>query len=134
MTGPTSTRFEDQCFYGANGALNPSGDLILETRGWRDRLFHARAPERRSPYPAWVHRIAGIVNQGGGAFPGFGGMGQLALNQLLVTMDGIDNPPFGRRVLTNKVNTLLDASYIVPPGFGMVSVGLPRPRPLGAII
>ena len=27
-------------------------------------------------------------------FPGMGGMGQLALNQLLVVMDGIDNPPF----------------------------------------
>jgi ATP-dependent Zn protease len=131
MTGPTSTRFEDQCFYGANGALNPSGDLILETRGWRDRLFHARAPERRSPYPAWVHRIAGIVNQGGGAFPGFGGMGQLALNQLLVTMDGIDNPPFWRRFWTNRINTWLDASYIVPRRIGRVSLRMPPPSPSG---
>ncbi len=48
-------------------------------------------------------------------FPGgMGGMGGMALNQLLVVMDGIDNPPFMRRVLTNRTNTLLDASFIVP--------------------
>ena len=35
-----------------------------------------------------------------------GGMGQLALNQLLVTMDGIDNPPFWRRFWTNRLNNL----------------------------
>ena len=49
-------------------------------------------------------------------FPGGmgGGMGGMALNQLLVVMDGIDNPPFIRRVFTNRTNTLLDASFIVP--------------------
>ena len=41
-------------------------------------------------------------------------MGGMALNQLLVVMDGIDNPPFMRRVFTNRTNTLLDASFIVP--------------------
>jgi len=45
------------------------------------------------------------VNQG--MFPGMGGMGGgLALNQLLVTMDGVDNPPFFRRVITSKVNSV----------------------------
>ena len=47
-----------------------------------------------------------------------GGQGQLALNQLLVTMDGVDNPPFFRRVVTNKVNSFLDAIYIVPRRLG----------------
>ena len=34
----------DYLFYGPFGALNPSGDLILENRQWRERLFAERAP------------------------------------------------------------------------------------------
>jgi cell division protease FtsH len=64
-------------------------------------------------------------------FGGMGGGGQLALNQLLVVMDGIDSPPFVRRVLTNRINTLLDASYIVPRRIGKVPLRLPRARPRG---
>ena len=92
------------------GAQNPSGDLIVETRRWRERLFDQRAPMR------WTNPIVNkIVNQfPGGMMGGMMGGGQLALNQLLVVMDGIDSPPFMRRVLTNRINTLLDASYIVP--------------------
>ena len=60
-----------------------------------------------------------------------GGGGQLALNQLLVTMDGIDNPPFWRRFWTNRINTILDAVYIVPRRLGKVSLRLPAPRPTG---
>jgi ATP-dependent Zn protease len=122
-------------YYGPNGAMNPSGDLIVETRAWRDHMFEQRAPERRSPYPGWAQKLGSIVNQG--VFPGMfggGGMGQLALNQLLVTMDGIDNPPFMRRFLTNRINSLLDAVYVVPRRIGKVSLRLPPPRPLGAQI
>ena len=81
----------DHLFFGPHGALNPSGDLILETRRWRERLFEQRAPER--PAPSGLHtRLDGLLNF---TFPGMGGgMGGLALNQLLVVMDGIDNPPF----------------------------------------
>jgi ATP-dependent Zn protease len=123
----------DVLFYGPFGALNPSGDMILESRAWRDRLFAQRAPERTSPYPGFVQRLGGIANQ---AFPGMfgGGMGQMALNQLLVVMDGIDNPPFLRRVTTNRINTFLDALYIVPSSIGKVPLRLPPPRPLGAQI
>ena len=39
-------------FYGPQGAINPSGDLIIENSAWRDYMFEQRAPERRSPYPA----------------------------------------------------------------------------------
>ncbi len=53
-----------------------SDDLILETRAWRERRFAERAPERRVP---WFGRI---VNQVPGGM--FGGMGSMALNQLLV--------------------------------------------------
>jgi ATP-dependent Zn protease len=123
------TSLEDILFYGPFGALNPSGDMILETRAWRERLFAQRAPEPQSPYGGWVQRLGGIVNQ---AVPGgmFGG-GQMALNQLLVVMDGIDNPPLTRRVLTNKVNQVLDALYIVPVRIGKVSLRLPRAKPRG---
>ena len=118
----TGARIEESLFYGPWGALNPTGDMILETRAWRDRLFAQREPE---PEPRGLGRI---FNQG--AMPGlFGGGGQLALNQLLVVMDGIDNPPFFRRLFTNWTNTLLDASYIIPTRIGRVSLRIPRPKP-----
>jgi ATP-dependent Zn protease len=117
--------FEDFAFHGRYGSLTSSGDLILENRAWREKLFEARAPER--PQTAF-QRLGAIVTQ---AFPGgmMGGGGQLALNQLLVVMDGIDNPPFGKRVFTNRVNTFLDATYIVPRRIGKWSLRLPPPRP-----
>ena len=117
----------DFSFYGPWGAQNPSGDLIVETARWRERLFEQRAPTR------WTNPIVNrIVNQfPGGMFGGGMGGGQLALNQLLVVMDGIDSPPFLRRVLTNRINTLLDASYIVPRRLGKVSLRIPRARPRG---
>ena len=119
--------------YGPHGAINPSGDLIIESREWRERMFEARAPERSSPYPAWMQKVGNIVNQG--VFPGMmGGQGQLALNQLLVVMDGIDNPPFMKRFVTNRINTFLDAVYVVPRRIGRVSLRLRPPRPLGAQI
>jgi len=122
------TNLEDFLFFGPNGALNPSGDMILETRAWREKLFAHRAPESRSPYPRWAQRVGGIMNQ---AVPGgmMGGTGQLALNQLLITMDGVDTPPFMRRVLTNKTNQILDALYIVPPKVRGRSLRLPKPKP-----
>jgi ATP-dependent Zn protease len=121
---PTFSRaeLEDYCFHGPFGALTSTGDLILETRAWRERLFAARAPEAEPP-----RRFGRIVNQ---ALPGmFGGGGQLALNQLLVVMDGIDNPPFFRRVFTSKVNNFLDASYLVPRRLGRLRLRLRAPKP-----
>jgi ATP-dependent Zn protease len=117
----------DDLFYGPWGAQNPSGDIVVETRRWRDRLFEERAPAR------WTNPIVNrIVNQfPGGMMGGMMGGGQLALNQLLVAMDGIDSPPFLRRVLTNRINTLLDASYLVPRRIGKVSLRIPRAKPRG---
>ncbi len=121
------TDISDFSFYGPWGAQNPSGDLIVETRRWRERLFEQRAPQ------PWTNPIVNrIVNQfPGGIFGGMGGGGQLALNQLLVVMDGIDSPPFLRRVLTNRVNTFLDASYLVPRRLGKIPLRIPRARPRG---
>jgi ATP-dependent Zn protease len=104
-------------FYGPWGAVNPSGDVIVESAAWREYMFNVRAEGPRAHYPGWYTKASHLVNQG--IFPGMGGMGgQLALNQLLVTMDGVDNPPFFRRVFTNKTNGFLDAIYIVPRRVG----------------
>src|ERR671933_116049 len=98
------------------------------TRPWRERLFELRAPESLSPYPPWARRVGNLLNQG--LFPGMmGGAGQLALNQLLVTMDGIDNPPFLRRILTSWLNAILDASFVVPRRIGRLPLRPPAPRP-----
>jgi ATP-dependent Zn protease len=130
-----SRTFDEEVFLqGPNGALSASGDVVIENRAWREHIFEQRAPERHSPYPGWMHKASNLANQG--IFPGMmgGGMGQLALNQLLVVMDGIDNPPFMRRFLTNRINSLLDAIYVVPRRIGRVSLRLRAPRPLNAQI
>jgi ATP-dependent Zn protease len=125
------TSIHDVCFFGPNGALTASGDVVLQSEEWRDRVFALREPPRVAS-PGFAARLGGIVNQ---AMPGmFGGGGQLALNQLLVVMDGIDNPPFLRRVTTNFVNSLLDATYVIPRRIGQASLRLPRARPSGAQI
>jgi ATP-dependent Zn protease len=102
----------------------PAGDVIMENREWRDQVFAERAADRPSPFPM---KIGSAVNR---VFPGmFGGGGQLALNQLLVVMDGIGNPPFMRKMLTNRMNTFLDATYVLPPRLGRMPLRLPKPRP-----
>src|SRR5438105_12457939 len=58
-------------FYGPWGALNPSGDLIVESRAWRERMFELRAPESRSPYPPWARKLGNLLHQG--PFPGIMG-------------------------------------------------------------
>ncbi len=115
----------DYLFYGPFGALNPSGDLILENQQWRERLFAERAPQSLGP-SAFVNRMNGVVNF---MFPGGMGGGSLALNQLLVVMDGIDNPPFFKKLFTNKTNALLDGIYIVPRRIGKRSFRIPAARP-----
>ncbi len=112
---------EGRPYYGAMGSRTPTGDVIVENAAWREWMFEQRAPERVSPYPPFVQRIGNIVNQG--IFPGLGGMGGggLALNQLLVVMDGIDNPPFLKRVFTNRTNAFLDAIYFVPRRLGRIA-------------
>jgi ATP-dependent Zn protease len=99
---------EDYTFHGQWGALTSSGDLVLETRAWRERLFRERAEPTLPPTGAAAvgERIQRMM------FPGMGG--GMALNQLLVQMDGMDSPPVMKKWATKKFNTFLDASYIVP--------------------
>src|SRR5918994_1726279 len=115
----------DLPWYGPHGALNPTGDLILEGRRWRERLFAERAPQS-SGASSVASRLNNTLNF---MFPGGMGGGSLALNQLLVVMDGIDNPPFFKKFFTNKTNTLLDGIYIVPRRLGRMSLRLPAARP-----
>ncbi len=116
----------DHLFYGPHGALTPDGDLLIESRAWRDRLFAQRA-STRNHYPAIVGRMKGVVDQF--MIPGMGGGGSLALNQLLVVMDGIDDPPLTKRVFTNRLNTFLDALYFVPQKIGPMRLRKKPPRP-----
>jgi Peptidase family M41 len=116
----------DELFCGPMGALTDEGDLVLETAEWRERLFARRAEPPRQIYPAFYERIRNIIPMLGG-----GQGGGLALNQLLVVMDGIDEPPGMRKFVTRKFNTFLDALYFVPQKIWRVRLRRkpPRPRP-----
>ncbi|HKV67632.1 MAG TPA: AAA family ATPase [Gaiellales bacterium] len=126
ITNPFPANMEDLCFFGRDGALTPTGDLILETRRWRERLFEERFEATREGRSG----LGAVVRA---AFPGgMGGMfggGQLALNQLLVVMDGIGEPKWMRKTGTSKLNSLLDATYVIPQRIGRMKLRLPKPRP-----
>jgi ATP-dependent Zn protease len=127
---PLETRtVHDMLFYGPDGALTSDGDLVVETAAWRDRLFAMRAQPRGPVYPPAIDKLAGAIRNA--MIPGMGGMGGggLALNQLLVVMDGIDEPPLTRRFLTRRLNTFLDALYFVPQRIGKLRLRLKPPRP-----
>src|SRR5207245_6264582 len=51
---------------------------------------------------------------GGGMMGGMFGGGMMALNMLLVVMDGLDNPGWTRRNSRKLINSLLDASFVIP--------------------
>jgi SpoVK/Ycf46/Vps4 family AAA+-type ATPase len=120
----------DVLFYGRWGALTATEDVVRETPEWRERLFRSRAPERGPIYPPGLSAMVDRIN--GFFFPGgmMGGQGGgLALNQLLVQMDGIDEPPFFRKWLTKKFNTFLDALYFVPRKLGKVPLRVRPAKP-----
>jgi cell division protease FtsH len=113
--------------FGPWGSSTPSGDLVLETRAWRDRLF----AQRETPQVGVNGFQLNIMRLYNFMFPGgMGGMGGgLALNQLLVVMDGIDNPPFFKKFFVNKTNAFLDGIYIVPRRAGKLSLRIPAAKP-----
>jgi ATP-dependent Zn protease len=123
--GNSPRSLHDVAFYGPMGSIHPEGELLLETAAWRERLFNERAEAARGEQlPPMFPRLRNFM------FPGGMGMGGgMALNQLLIVMDGVDDPPWRKRFLTNKINTFLDATYIVPQKLGGVSLRLRRPRP-----
>jgi ATP-dependent Zn protease len=117
----------DTHFFGPAGALTSSGDLVLETEAWREKLFAMRAGPPRQVYPAAVTKAAGALRNF--MMPGGMGGGGLALNQLLVVMDGIDEPPLLKRVRTRRLNTFLDALYFIPQRIGPLRLRLKPPKP-----
>jgi ATP-dependent Zn protease len=124
MDMPSS--IHDVCFYGPNGALTPTGDVVIESREWRERLF----AERAANTPSNGNLLGGIGARLQRYLPGmFGGYQGTALNQLLVVMDGMDEPPALRKFFTNRVNNFLDAMFVVPSSIGKVSLRLPPPKP-----
>jgi ATP-dependent Zn protease len=128
-TGAEPTSINDFCFFGPNGSLTPTGDLVVESRAWREKLFAQRAESTATGYATFVERASDKIRR---FYPGFGmggGMGGQALNQLLVVMDGIDEPPLMRKVFTNRINTFLDAMFVVPRKLGPVRLRLKPPRP-----
>src|SRR5438270_14085534 len=52
----TPTSVSDLCFFGPNGSLTPTGDLVIESRAWRERLFASRAESSRSGYATFVEK------------------------------------------------------------------------------
>ena len=128
LTGANQpSSIHDVCFFGPNGALTSTGDLVIESREWRERLFAQRAESPRSGYAPLADRVAQRLQR---FYPGFGmGAGGMALNQLLVVMDGIDEPPIVRKWINKKLNTFLDAIFVVPQRIGPVGLRLAPPPP-----
>ena len=112
--------------YGPRGALTASGDVIIETADWREHMGRMMSEAERP-----VVRRGPLSSIARAVVPGMfgGGQGSGALNQLLVVMDGVDNPPFLKRMSTRLVNTIMDASYVVPQRIWKVGLRLPRPKP-----
>jgi ATP-dependent Zn protease len=127
-TGAEPASIHDFCFFGPNGSLTPSGDIVIESRAWRERLFAERADSAHTGYTTFTERATERIRR---LYPGFGmgGMGGMALNQLLVVMDGIDEPPMVRKFTTNRVNTFLDAMFVIPQKVGPVKLRLAPPKP-----
>ncbi len=121
----------DNNFFGPWGAINPSGDLVRENEAWREKLFAMRAEPARPLYPPIYSKLNNAIRNA--VIPGMGGMGGmgggLALNQLLVVMDGIDEPPFFKRFRTRKFNAFLDATYLVPQRLFGKRLRLKPPKP-----
>jgi cell division protease FtsH len=130
MTGFEPRSIHDLCFFGSNGAVTASGDVVIESREWRDRLFALREGGADPTFAPLLNRIGERLQR---FMPGFGGMGNQgqALNQLLVVMDGIDEPPVFRKLVTNRFNTFLDAMFVFPRQVGKFRLRLrtPPPRP-----
>lgn len=78
-------------------------------------------------------RRAGMGGGMGGMMGGMFGGGMMALNMLLVVMDGLDNPTYMRRAFRKIVNGLLDALFVIPArirlGQRTISLRLPPLKP-----
>jgi ATP-dependent Zn protease len=123
-----ATSIHDFLFFGPNGSLTPGGDVVIQSRQWREQLFAHRAAQGQMP-PTFLERVGTKVNA---VLPGMGGMmggqGQ-ALNQLLVVMDGMGEPPVVPKFFVNRFNTFLDAMFVIPSRVGKLKLRIPTPKP-----
>jgi ATP-dependent Zn protease len=130
--GSVPNSIHDFLFFGPNGSITPTGDVVIETRQWRDQLFAARADT--APVPGtngFLQRVSQRVNA---VFPGgmggmMGGYQGQALNQLLVVMDGMGEPPVVKKFFVNRINTFLDALFVLPQQIGGLKLRAATPKP-----
>jgi cell division protease FtsH len=125
---PIPRSIHDVAFWGPNGAINHTGELVLETADWRDKVFLARDPGPEPVYPPLMQAGMNRINNFIGGMGMMGGGGGMALNQLLIQMDGVDEPPFWRKFWTNRINNILDATYFIPRKVGGKTLRMPTPR------
>ncbi|MHB8694056.1 MAG: AAA family ATPase [Solirubrobacteraceae bacterium] len=118
----------DLGFFGANGSITPSGDLVIESGAWRDHMFDMRAERTPSGYGPLLQRVGKHIDRIIGGMGGMGYQGQ-ALNQLLVVMDGMGEPPVFKKFFVNRFNTFLDALFVVPLRLGRLKLRLATPAP-----
>jgi ATP-dependent Zn protease len=124
---PIPRSIHDVAFWGDMGAINHNGELVLETAEWREKVFAARADAPQPVYPPALQALTGRIQNF--MIPGMMGGGGMALNQLLIQMDGVDEPRFWHKFWTRRLNTFLDATYVVPRRIGSRPLRLPSPRP-----
>ena len=122
----------DTQFFGEWGALTCDGDLRARRPRPGATSCSRCAPSRAAPvYPPVDRqgrptRIRGYVIPGGDGRRAAGS----ALNQLLVVMDGIDEPPLLQALPhAQRFNTFLDAMYIVPQRIFGKRLRLKPPKP-----
>jgi hypothetical protein len=119
MTPSANTPVDiEEGFFGPWGSRTPSGDRIVETREWRDRIFNERdtGPRARFLLPERVRNFM---------MPGMGG--SMALNQLLVSMDGMDSPPVFRSGGRRSSTPSSTPSTSCPSASARQRCGCPRP-------
>lgn len=126
--GSTPDSLHDLLFFGPDGSITPTGDVVIESRQWREQLFAHRAAQQQLVGSNLLARLSARVNA---VLPGgmMGYQGQ-ALNQLLVVMDGMGEPPVMKKFFVNRFNTFLDALFVVPSRIGKrkLRIGTPKPR------
>src|SRR5947209_8382445 len=62
-TGSEPSSMSDLCFFGPNGSLTPTGDLVVESRAWREKMFAQRAETTATGYSTFVERASDKIRR-----------------------------------------------------------------------
>ncbi len=125
--GFAPTDIWDHLFFGPHGALNPSGDLILETRRWRERMFESRAPER----PGRPASKPGSRASSTSSSRAWAAAAVSPSTNSSSSWTESTTRPSRKRVMTSRFNTFLDATYVIPRRLGKIPLRLTPPGPRG---